>query len=93
MILQTLQVHSYVWNDLDNVPVRVPANISVPFVAVCKRLGFAHPVISHSGADLWNWKNAEAVERGDVEGIELISSFTKSRDEVGTGPIGYSDTG
>ena len=78
-----MQVHSFVWNDLDDVPRRIPANLSVPFVAVCNRLGFARPVLSHTGVDLWNWKNSEAVEKGDVEGIELISSFTKSRDEVG----------
>ena len=77
-------MHSYVWNDLDAVPSSVPANLSVPFVAVCNRLGFARgPVHTHTGADLWNWKNAGAVESGDLEGIELISTFSNSRDEVG----------
>ena len=76
-------MHSYVWNDLDNVPGHIPANLSLPFVAVCNRLGFTCPILTHTGADLWNWKNADAVERGDVGGIELISSFTRSRDEVG----------
>ena len=81
--ISVLQVHSYVWNDLRNVPGRVPANLSVPFVAVCGRLGLAHPVISQTGADLWNWRSLEAVETGDVEGIGLISSFTGRKDEVG----------
>ena len=81
--MSALQVHSYVWNDPRNVPGRVPGNLSAPFVAVCGRLGLARPVISHTGADLWNWRNLEAVERGDVEGIGLVSSFTGRKDEVG----------
>ena len=80
-------MHSFVWNDLAAVPARVPVTLAVPFAAVCARLGFGRAVLSHSGVDLWNWRNGGAVERGDVEGIGLVSSFTRSRDEVGGGSL------
>jgi len=61
-------------------PKRIPAQISVPFVAVSKALGIA-PVITYADTILWNWELIRADGPMTFDNMQIKHTFSGTDDE------------
>lgn len=72
--------HAYIWGG-DRPCERVPAPVTVPFMATCTHLQLP-PVATYAGLVLWNWKPIFDSERSDtLANLDSIDTFTGSLDE------------
>lgn len=72
--------HAYIWGG-DRPCERVPAPVTIPFMATCKHLQLP-PVATYAGLVLWNWKPIFVSERSDtLANLDTIDTFTGSLDE------------
>ncbi|KAM3419103.1 Indoleamine 2,3-dioxygenase [Cercospora zeina] len=72
--------HAYIWGS-DMPSERIPACVTVPFMATCKKLQLP-PVATYAGLVLWNWKPIFDAERMDtLANLDTIDTFTGSLDE------------
>ncbi|KAK7467510.1 hypothetical protein VKT23_004564 [Stygiomarasmius scandens] len=61
-------------------PKRIPAQISVPFVAVSRALGIA-PVITYADTILWNWELIRADGPMTFDNMQIKHTFSGTDDE------------
>lgn len=72
--------HAYIWGG-KKPRERVPAPITIPFLAACKHLELP-PVATYAGLVLWNWKPIFANENIDtISNLDMLDTFTGSLDE------------
>ncbi|GAB7350346.1 hypothetical protein MBLNU459_g0977t1 [Dothideomycetes sp. NU459] len=72
--------HAYIWGG-DRPSERVPQNISIPFMTICRRLELP-PVATYAGVVLWNYRPLFADEPIDsLENLATLTTFTGSLDE------------
>ena len=77
----TFLSQGYLWQDgEDNVPTTLPKQLAVPWFDVSQRLGLP-AVTTYAAVVLWNWKLKDPSSTVTVENIEMMHTYTGTRDE------------
>ncbi|KXL50941.1 MAG: hypothetical protein FE78DRAFT_136826 [Acidomyces sp. 'richmondensis'] len=78
-VILAFLAQAYIWGgDVPNEQVLPPA-ISVPFLAISKKLELP-PVLTYAACNLWNFSSATE-DFSDLENIHALHTFTGTRDE------------
>ncbi|KAF2709369.1 Indoleamine 2,3-dioxygenase [Pleomassaria siparia CBS 279.74] len=72
--------HSYIWES-GGPSERLPASISVPFLAVSSHLGLP-PTATYAALNLWNFTRiSPSASLSNVDNLRALHTFTGTRDE------------
>ena len=79
MVRYSFLVQAYVWGEADP-PAHLPANLSIPFVAIADRMGL-EPVLNYAGYVLDNWYRIDKSGPVALENIAMDQNFLGGQDE------------
>jgi indoleamine 2,3-dioxygenase len=79
MVRYSFLVQAYVWGEADP-PAHLPANLSIPFVAIADRMGL-EPVLNYAGYVLDNWYRIDKSGPIALENVAMDQNFLGGQDE------------
>lgn len=80
MVRYSFLVQAYVWGE-ENAPVRLPATLAIPMVALAERLDQA-PLLPYSCYVLDNWTRIDKFGPITLDNIRMVQNFLVGMDEI-----------
>ncbi|KAI9334361.1 Indoleamine 2,3-dioxygenase [Zopfochytrium polystomum] len=71
----------YVWGKNENAEEVLPANVAVPWCAVCFHLDLK-PIISYASVELYNYKLLDPLDPPTLDNLAILHTFSGGTDEA-----------